>query len=49
VEVRFDTPQPAVTPGQSAVFYRGERVLGGAAIRAPLRERPAAPAATGAA
>ncbi|HEV8146901.1 MAG TPA: tRNA 2-thiouridine(34) synthase MnmA [Bryobacteraceae bacterium] len=29
VEVRFDEPQRAVTPGQSAVFYSGELVLGG--------------------
>jgi tRNA-specific 2-thiouridylase len=27
--VRFDVPQRAVTPGQAAVFYAGERVLGG--------------------
>lgn len=27
--VRFEQPQAAVTPGQAAVFYRGERVLGG--------------------
>jgi tRNA-specific 2-thiouridylase len=27
--VRFDEPQRAVTPGQAAVFYRGEEVLGG--------------------
>ncbi len=32
VEVRFETPQSAVTPGQACVFYDGERVLGGAAI-----------------
>jgi tRNA-uridine 2-sulfurtransferase len=38
VEVRFDTPQPAVTPGQLAVFYQGERVLGGAAIARALSE-----------
>ena len=29
VEVRFDTPQRAVTPGQGAVFYDGDLVLGG--------------------
>ena len=28
-EVLFDEPQPAVTPGQAAVFYDGEIVLGG--------------------
>jgi tRNA-specific 2-thiouridylase len=29
VEARFDDPQSAVTPGQAAVFYDGEIVLGG--------------------
>jgi tRNA-uridine 2-sulfurtransferase len=29
VEVRFDEPQRAVTPGQGAVFYSGDLVLGG--------------------
>jgi tRNA-specific 2-thiouridylase len=29
VEVRFDEPQRAVTPGQGAVLYDGDRVLGG--------------------
>jgi len=29
VDVRFDEPQRAVTPGQGAVFYDGELVLGG--------------------
>jgi tRNA-specific 2-thiouridylase len=29
VEVRFDEPQRAVTPGQGAVFYSGELVAGG--------------------
>ena len=29
VEVLFDTPQRAVTPGQGAVFYSGDLVLGG--------------------
>jgi tRNA-specific 2-thiouridylase len=28
-EVIFDDPQIAITPGQAAVFYDGERVLGG--------------------
>ena len=32
VEVLFDEPQRAVTPGQGAVFYDGELVLGGAWI-----------------
>jgi tRNA-uridine 2-sulfurtransferase len=29
VEVQFDQPQRAVTPGQAAVFYDGDLVLGG--------------------
>jgi tRNA-specific 2-thiouridylase len=29
VEIAFDEPQRAVTPGQGAVFYSGELVLGG--------------------
>ena len=32
VEVAFDTPQRAVTPGQSAVFYQGDLVVGGGII-----------------
>jgi tRNA-specific 2-thiouridylase len=27
--VAFDEPQKAVTPGQAAVLYDGDRVLGG--------------------
>jgi tRNA-uridine 2-sulfurtransferase len=29
LEVRFTEDSPAVTPGQAAVFYRGDRLLGG--------------------
>ncbi|MGJ0193287.1 tRNA 2-thiouridine(34) synthase MnmA [Pantoea sp. RRHST58] len=38
IEVRFDAPVAAVTPGQSAVFYLGDLCLGGGIIeeRLPL-------------
>ena len=29
VELTFDTPQKAVSPGQGAIFYKGDEVLGG--------------------
>jgi len=35
-EVRFDQPQPAVTPGQATVFYRDDRVLAGGWIEKAL-------------
>ncbi len=33
VEIAFDEPQRAVTPGQSAVFYDGDEVVGGGWIQ----------------
>ena len=43
LRVEFETPQEAVAPGQAAVLYRGDEVLGGGWIRSAL------PARTGAA
>ncbi len=34
LRIEFEAPQRALSPGQSAVFYRGERVLGGGIIEA---------------
>jgi len=36
VEVRFKSPQKAITPGQAAVFYDGETVMGGGWIKEVL-------------
>jgi tRNA-specific 2-thiouridylase len=36
-EVRFKESYPAVTPGQAAVFYRGDKLLGGGWIERALR------------
>jgi tRNA-specific 2-thiouridylase len=32
IEVKFDSPVSAITPGQSAVFYEGEDLVGGGVI-----------------
>jgi tRNA-specific 2-thiouridylase len=39
LEVRFDEPQKAVTPGQSVVLYRDDIVIGGGIIESSSRER----------
>jgi tRNA-specific 2-thiouridylase len=36
-QVLFDEPQAAVAPGQAAVFYRGDEVIGGGTIERSLR------------
>ena len=33
VEVQFEEPQRAITPGQAVVFYDGDYVVGGGVIR----------------
>jgi tRNA-specific 2-thiouridylase len=42
-EIAFDGPQRAVTPGQAAVFYDGERVVGGGWIERAVPWEPSRP------
>ncbi|MEE2789579.1 MAG: tRNA 2-thiouridine(34) synthase MnmA [Myxococcota bacterium] len=42
--VRFDEPQTAISPGQAAVFYDGDRVVGGGWIDRAIAEDGAAEA-----
>ena len=35
LQIQFHQPQRALSPGQSAVFYQGDRVLGGGIIQRP--------------
>ncbi|MDR2601496.1 MAG: tRNA 2-thiouridine(34) synthase MnmA [Spirochaetaceae bacterium] len=39
IRINFDEPQMAVAPGQAAVFYDGDVVVGGAEVTASLKER----------
>jgi tRNA-specific 2-thiouridylase len=45
MHVVFEEPQRAVTPGQYAVAYDGERCLGGAVIESLVRAEPLSAAA----
>lgn len=47
VEVEFDRPLRAITPGQAAVFYDGDRVIGGGIIYSSAARDSEAPAGAG--
>jgi tRNA-specific 2-thiouridylase len=40
ISVKFDKPQKAMTPGQTAVFYLGDEVVGGGIIEVPVKPAP---------
>ena len=44
--IDFDEPQEAVAPGQSAVFYDGDEVIGGGTIDEAMPARGAPPSRT---
>ncbi|MEB3274398.1 MAG: tRNA 2-thiouridine(34) synthase MnmA [Prochlorothrix sp.] len=43
VSIAFDDPQFSITPGQAAVWYDGDRLLGGGVIEAAIRQPSHAP------
>jgi len=38
VTVIFSSPQKAVAPGQAAVFYQGDKIIGGGWIKRGIRD-----------
>ena len=44
--IDLETPERAITPGQSAVFYDGDRLIGGALIEGPLKDEAGGASAT---
>ena len=43
IRITFEKSVRALSPGQSAVFYHGDRVLGGGIIQAPTASAPISP------